>query len=261
MKQVVFLITFLSVLLISFAVLAQTEKPEIVTDRPDQTEAPVLVPKGGLQVETGFVYENDKSSNIRTTNYDYNTTLIKYGVNENFELRFITGYAGQRVRISESAASKINGFSPIALGVKIKLAEETGIWPQAALISHVNLKAGSDEFESDYTSMNFRFTFAHTLSNKFALSYNVGAEWDGTTPEATFLYTLSLGYLITSKLSVFIETYSFFPEASKADNRLDGGFTYKISPIVQVDFSGGIGLSENAPDSFLSTGISFRLFK
>jgi hypothetical protein len=103
--------------------------------------------------------------------------------------------------------------------------------------------------------------FAHTLSDKFSLSYNVGAAWNGTTPEATFLYTLALGYSISNKLAVFIESYSFFPEASKADNRFDAGFTYKITTVVQFDISGGIGLSDNSPDSFLSTGISFRLFK
>ncbi len=37
--------------------IGQEEKPELVTDRPDQTEAPSIVPRGGLQVETGFVFE------------------------------------------------------------------------------------------------------------------------------------------------------------------------------------------------------------
>jgi hypothetical protein len=253
-------------LLAAFVVFTQLtafaqEKPEIVTDRPDQTEAPVLVPKGGLQVETGFVYETDERNQLKTTNYTYNTTLIKYGINENFELRFITEYLGERQQVSETSYTRSEGFSPTALGVKIKLAEEKGIWPQAALIGHINLRTGSETFSPEYTAADFRFTFAHTLSEKFALSYNVGAEWDGETPDATFLYTLSLGYIVTNKIGAYVEGYSFFPENSKADNRVDAGVTYKFSPVVQWDISGGLGLSENAPDAFLSTGISFRLFK
>jgi len=93
------------------------------------------------------------------------------------------------------------------------------------------------------------------------LSYNLGAEWNGETPDASFLYTLSVGYLITDKFGAFIESYSFFPEGSKGDHRLDAGLTYKFSPVVQWDISGGIGLNDIAPDSFISTGISFRLFK
>ncbi len=259
MKKNVVLIAIL--LVITYAASAQTTKPEIVTDRPDQTEAPSLVPAGGLQVETGFIYEKDRASNITTTNYTYNTTLIKYGVNEHIELRFISEYLGQHTRLSETQNTKIKGFSPLALGVKIKIADEKGFLPQAAFIGHINLKSGSQEFAPSYTAADFRFTFAHTLSEKFALSYNLGAEWDGETPEASFLYTLSVGYLLTPKAGLFIEGYSFFPENNKADNRVDAGFTYKITPIVQFDVSGGIGLSKNSPDYFLSTGISFRLFK
>lgn len=246
---------------VAFAANAQTEKPEIITDRPDQTEAPNLIPKGSFQVETGFVFENDRVDNVEISNFAYNTTLLKYGVNEFLELRFISEYLGEKIAVAEDQYSKSKGFSPLALGVKIKLADEKGFWPQAGFIGHINLKTGAEEYTPSYTAADFRFTFAHTLSDRFALSYNLGAEWNGETPEAAFLYTLSIAYVITDKLGVFAETYSFFPEEGKADNRADAGFTYKFSPVVQWDISGGIGLSSNAPDYFVSTGISFRLFK
>src|SRR5688572_7322450 len=258
MKKSLLFFIFLGIGAIS---LAQDTKPEIVTDRPDQTEAPSLVPTGRIQVELGTSIENDVVENVKITNYTYATALLKYGINKNFELRVISEYLGQRVKLNESNVNKVNGASPLALGVKIKIADENKFWPQAAFIGHINLKTGSSEFAPDYTAADFRFTFAHTLSEKFSLSYNLGAEWNGETPEAAFLYTLSLGYLITPKLGFFIEGYSFFPEDSKADNRVDAGFTYKFSPVVQWDISGGVGLSRNAPDTFLSTGISFRLFK
>jgi hypothetical protein len=239
----------------------QTTKPEIVTDRPDQTEAPALVPMGGIQVELGTVIENDAVDDTKVTNYTYATALVKYGINDHIELRLITEYLGQRVKFNESNINKIDGASPLALGVKIKIADEEKFWPQAAFIGHINLKTGSSEFAPDYTAADFRFTFAHTLSEKFSLSYNLGAEWDGETPEAAFLYTLSLGYAITDKLGAYLESYSFFPEDNQADHRIDAGITFKITSVVQWDMSGGLGLNDIAPDSFLSTGISFRLLK
>ncbi|HEY3405605.1 MAG TPA: transporter [Ohtaekwangia sp.] len=252
----------LTLIILAWKANAQTvEKPDLVTDRPDQTEAPVLVPRGGLQVETGFIFEKDKSKAVDATNYTYNTTLVKYGVNENFELRLITEYLSEKARTTEAGSTKVQGISPLALGLKVKIADEKGFWPQAAMIGHINLRTGSSEFEPKYTAVDFRFTFAHTLSEKFALSYNVGAEWDGESPDATFIYTASLGYAISDKAGVFIEGYSFFPERYKADNRADAGITYKFTPLFQFDISGGIGLSENAPDYFVSTGVSFRFFK
>lgn len=253
------ILTALAVIVVS-PVFGQ-EKPDLVTDRPDQTEAPSLVPRGGLQVETGFIFEKDVEDGVEKDSWAYNTTLIKYGVNENFELRFITEYVGETIAEDENPATKIHGFSPMAIGMKLKLADETGFWPQASLIGHVNLRSGNKEFEPEYTSGQFRFTCAHTLNEKLSLSYNVGAEWNGFTPEATFIYTLSLGYAFNDKLGAFIESYSFFPEDAKADNRADAGVTYKFTPVLQWDISGGFGLSSNAPDYFLSTGLSFRLFR
>lgn len=249
---------FLGVAILSYG---QTKKAELITDRPDQTESAMLVPRGGLQVETGFAYEKDHQDGLERTNVTYDKLLIKYGVNDHFELRFVTGFIGKRAKIAEHPISRVQGFSPMALGVKVKLADEKGFWPQAAFIGHINLRTGSKDFNPSYTAADFRFTFAHTVSEKFALSYNLGAEWNGETPDAAFLYTLALRYTATNRVGIFVESYAFFPERDKADNRFDCGLTYMITSMVQWDLSGGLGLSRSAPDYFLSTGVSFRLLR
>jgi len=45
------------------------EVPDIVTDRPDQTEASNTVPKKTLQIEMGFSLEGDKTLQSNTLNY------------------------------------------------------------------------------------------------------------------------------------------------------------------------------------------------
>ena len=115
MKQA---LLFFILIVLGTQIFAQTTKPEIVTDRPDQTEAPSLVPNGGIQVELGTAIENDVVENIKVTNYTYATALVKYGINENFELRLISEYLGQRAKINESNINKVNGVSPLALGRK-----------------------------------------------------------------------------------------------------------------------------------------------
>jgi hypothetical protein len=246
----------------SFVCVAQ-QKPEIVTDRPDQTEAPVLVPANALQVETGFIYESDKHDNMRSKKLTYNTTLLRYGVNQNFELRLLSEYLGEYVEVGETIAADVKGLSPLTVGLKIRLADEKGIWPQAALLGHINLKTGSSAFAPKYTAADFRFAFSHTLSERFALDYNAGAEWsgDGEEPRATFLSTASLFFAITSKLGSFVESYSFYPEKARPDHRCDVGIVYKFTPVVQWDVSAGLGLSEESPDNFISTGLSIRFFK
>lgn len=75
-------------LLFTSCLYAQNIEP-IQTDRPDQTETPSLVPKGMFQVETGLSLQNNDAHSQTLT---LPSTLWKYGVNENFELRLISEF-------------------------------------------------------------------------------------------------------------------------------------------------------------------------
>lgn len=144
--------------------------------------------------------------------------------------------------------------------MKVRLSEQVGFKPKTSLEGQVNLRSGNRKFITAYTATNFRFLFAHAFDN-WTLSYNLGARWDGIHPRATFLYTLSVERSVNNRLSLFMETYSFFPERSMPDNRMNAGVMYKINPLLQLDFSGGLGMSDNAPDFFVSAGVSTRFIK
>jgi Putative MetA-pathway of phenol degradation len=224
----------------------------IATDRPDQTECPFIVPKGFFQAENGLVYEkiNPKSSVMA-----HPSILWKYGVSDKFELRLITEI------ISEKAENypTIMGLTPITIGFKTNIAKEKGLLPLVSFIGHLAIPHwASKAFQTRYFAPSFRFTMQHTLSEKFTLAYNLGAEWDGETPLSTFIYTLTSGYSITGKLGVYLEFYGFAPQQQTPDHRFDGGFTFLINPNVMLDVSGGFGLTENAPKNYLSLGFSYR---
>ena len=244
--------------LVLFPLLAQEENegPEpIITDRPDQTEASTTVPKGFFQIETGAMVEKDKVGGIETKEITYNTTLIKYGLTDRFELRIIQEFLATQVdgmRVS-------SGSGPLTLGTKIKMMDEHGIWPEMALLGHMTYRTGNADYKPSHVVPDFRFSMAHTLSDHLSLGYNLGAEWDGETATATGLYTLSLAIGLTDKLGIFLEVYGYMPDNSSADHRFDGGITYRIGNNFQFDVSGGVGLNDIAPDNFLSGGISWRL--
>jgi len=66
--------------------------PDLITDRPDQTESSSTVPKNSLQIETGVIYENFSNDNTEFQNLGLGTTLLRYGVWGNFELRLGSYY-------------------------------------------------------------------------------------------------------------------------------------------------------------------------
>ena len=250
-------ITSICLLMSIFYINAQEEDKKkdygtISTDRPDQTEASNLVPKKFLQVETGAFFES--LNNVDATTY--NTTLLRYGLLGNLELR--VGFDNTETKINSNTIG--SGFSPLLLGVKIGISEEKGLLPEIAFIGHINPDfLASSDYKTLNTAVDFRFSLSHTLSERSSIGYNLGMAWDGDTPEPSYVYTLAYGYSITDKVGAYIELYGDLPENSSAMHKWDAGVTYLISDNIQLDVSGGTGITKNVQDLFLSAGISFRI--
>jgi len=248
----IFMKTKITFALIAFSTFIYSQEIEsIQADRPDQTETPAIVPEGMFQVETGFTFQKN---NENSSTFSLPSTLWKYGINENFEIRLITEFIFEKTE-----NEKINGIAPFHLGFKTKLSEEKGIIPKTSFIAHISLpNAASTKFKTDYFAPEFRFAMQHTLSEKFSLSYNLGAEWDGFSAEPTFIYTLATGYSITKKLGSYIELFGFIPQNQKPNHSFDGGITYLINNNFMLDLSSGFGVTDNAPKHYFAFGFSFR---
>jgi hypothetical protein len=243
--------------IISFIIICKSvfsQGNSIITDRPDQTESPSIVLAKSIQIENGYSVEKVNENEINTI---FHTSLWRYGINDNFELRLIT-----ELRKEKNLRNTTIGLSPIKLGFKSKLTEEKGVWPAISFIGHLSLPYLSNEvFESPYFGPSFRFTFQNTLSDKIGLGYNLGAEWDGVSAEPVFIYTISSSFSISEKVGCFFELYGYLPQDNIKDHRADMGLTYYIRPNFMVDISGGIGISDVSPDQFISGGFSIRLPK
>ena len=47
-------------------IFAQQERPELITDRPDATEAPSVVVRGALQIESGALFTSFEEDVLQT---------------------------------------------------------------------------------------------------------------------------------------------------------------------------------------------------
>ena len=235
----------------------------LITDRPDATESPTVIPRGFLQIETGGFYEKGEDSGLKIENYTYNTTLLRYGLLKNVELR--VGWDISKTEFSSELADdnpdflSLNGFSPLLTGVKIGIAEEKGWLPEIGFLGHIYLPfTASSDYKPETTGVDFRFSFAHTLSNKSAIAYNLGAAWRDDSPEANYEYTIAYGYSITDNFGIYTELYGDFPENNKANHLWDAGITYLITDNLQLDATVGSGITDGQ-DILLSAGASIRL--
>ena len=231
--------------------IAFGQSPDIQTDRPDQTECPFIVPKNFIQIESGVLYEDINSFE---QNMLIPTSLIKYGLTDNFELRVIVDFLSSRINNVSSF-----GMSPIVIGMKTKLCHEHGIIPETSFIGQFTINRwASASFQTLVPAPSFRFTMQHTLSKHLMIGYNLGAEWDGAQPKPTYIYTLTAGINIYKGINGFVEIYGFIPTGTISDHRFDGGFTFSLSDNIQLDISTGFRLTSLAPKYFMSGGVSYR---
>ncbi|HET8809242.1 MAG TPA: transporter [Flavobacteriaceae bacterium] len=261
MKQI-FLLPLFWLCLAAKAQETEENYGAIITDRPDQTESPNLVSTGFLQIETGFAFEEASTSNFNEKTTTYNATLLRYGLLDNLELRLGFDFSETETKLKNGLGTNLSsGMSPLYAGFKIGVTEEKGMLPKIGFLGGVLLPfTAADAFRPTYTGGEFRFAFAHTLSDKWSLSYNTGVSWNGTTPNASYLYSLVWGYAFTEKLSAFAEVYGSFPEDEKAQHLADAGLTYLISNNFQLDLAAGTGISTDQ-DFFVGIGASLRLPK
>ncbi len=225
----------------------------IVADRPNQSDGATILPKGYFQMENGASIEDIKPGFV----YTYPSTLWKIGVSESFEFRVLTEY----INITHNGQANIDGLLPIQVGFKTKLFNQHGMIPKAAAIGFLSLPGiASKQFQTTYFAPSMRLAFEHEVSNIFSIAYNVGAEWNGEDARPDFLYTFSLQLNMFRRLGAYIEAYGNVPQQRENEfqHRLDGGLTYMVSNDVVVDVSGGIGLSDNAPERYVAVGFSYR---
>lgn len=257
----------ISLLLIFTSVISAQENIQtsgssepLVTDRPDATEASSTVGKGVLQIETGGLYESFEENSIQTQAYTYNTTLVRYGILDNLELRLGWDFVEGVTKVNRNKLNNVtSGLSPLLVGVKIDIAEEKNGMPEIALIGHVfPVFSASEDYRPETTGVDFRFSLSHSLNEKSSIGYNIGAQWGSDSSEAAAIYTVAYGYSITDKFGVYAELYGDLPEDNSANHFWDAGFTYLVSNDLQLDTYFGTSITKGQ-DVLIGLGASFRI--
>jgi len=239
---------------------------ELITDRPDRSESSHTVPRGSMQIESGWGFARHEEGRITEERHEILGSLLRYGLNDRVEFRL--GWSGY---LRQSGAGEIEkGAGDATLGTKIFMWEEKGVLPEAAFLAGVSLPVGEEHFTSHEPDPSFRYAFSHSLSDRFGLSYNLGASWvtelhqpDEKHTHSFFNYTAAFSMELNSRMGLFTEFFGDIPFNSGhlPANNLDGGLTFLILENLQLDLAAGAGLSKETDDWFLGLGVSARFPK
>lgn len=241
----------------------QEHIPELVTDRPDQTESSETISPGYIQFEFGWTHTEDDEDEDLTSDA-FPQTLVRIGVADNLELRF--GFDGFIWEDTEGTGTD-KGAGDLNVGLKWKLWEESGWWPQTAVLADTSLPTGKAPFSSERFDPSVRLACSHTLTETLGLGYNVAGVWSSEEDAAgdrdttaSIACSIVLGIAVSDRLGTFVELFGETPtDEGKPANSFDAGVTYLLADNLQIDFLAGVGLSEAANDWFAGAGLVWRL--
>lgn len=236
--------------LIVFCIAFSTDlAAQIVTDRPDQTESSSTIPKGALQVESGFLigYEGDEAFSRKSIISPNN--LFRYGLTKGFELRLVNQYESSSI-----GPASFSGISDLQLGFKAQLFKRDDSSTEVAFLSHLILPTGSAEFTIDeYGTIN-KLSISHQFSETLSLGYNLGYDYYGTG-SGNLTYTFAFGVGINEKWAMYVEPYGELNNMEEFVLNYDAGITYLLNPNFQFDFSFGNGITDRM--NYIAIGCSW----
>jgi hypothetical protein len=245
---------------------AEPDQDEIVTDRPDFTESSATVGKGRMQLEVGYTYGMNKEAGVRAA-HSYPEGLLRVGMFADwFELRLGQNFANTRTADAGGGVSSFGGAEDLYLGTKFALTEQKKYLPESALVVQMTVPTGHRNLTARKTLPGLNYLYGWEVNDFLSCGGSTQGNLAVDDDDHTYLelaQSFTMGYKLTEKLGAYTEWFAFFPSGANspgitAKHYFNGGFTYKLTPLFQLDLRAGKGLSRSADDYFVGAGFAVK---
>jgi hypothetical protein len=256
------------------------ETDEIETDRPDFTQNRKTVGRGVVQLESGMTYLQGRKNSYN--DFSFPETLLRIGVVADWlELRVSQSFASDRTNEVDGRSVGKTGAEDLVVGAKLALTAQRGWLPEMGMIVHTSIPTGSAGFMTPMMLPGLNWLYGWDITKRLSLAGSTQAyKTSDLVPLPTsrggiaaldhvqhsFLVvaqSFSMEYELTDKLSPYFEWFALFPSGAMDPTKnpqhyLDTGFTYKVTPNIQLDARAGMGLSPYSTALFAGSGLSVR---
>jgi hypothetical protein len=236
---------------------------ELETDRPDITESSSVVGAGLWQLETGVLFQSDRTDPVTAHDTSLPNVLMRIGVNSRLELR-IGGEGFLSESLSTPGSEMATGGSDLELGLKYKFVDQSRAGVDISVIPIISIPTGSDGFTTGGYDPTVKLVLARDLPRGFGLGGNLifASITEDSHRFTQTSMSVSLGHDLAAGWGGFWELYGA-SALSRDGGRawlFDTGVTHTFGKNVQIDVSVGRGLTADAPDWFLGAGFAIRGF-
>jgi hypothetical protein len=217
----------------------------IITERPGFSTSPQALSAGRFQIESGIEW------GLLANRGTAPLALGRYGLGGGTELQL--GWSG--IGFGEGEAS----VSGLTLGLKHNLTEGDGARPAVGLIGIVIIPSGDDA--ADQIDLSGGLLWSSSLGDGFGLfgtaslgTSSAGGDYRGTASNA-----VGVSYALTERGGLFLEHFvSVTDEEDQAVQVVDAGYTFLLTPDIQLDITGGVSVGAEEAGSFIGGGIAAR---
>jgi len=237
---------------------ARASHEPLVSDRPDFTESTSIVSPGGVQAEGGYTFARSSSEKTSTAG----ELLVRIGLTHQAELRIEPGSYSWIT----SPGARESGREDAEIGAKVRLHSgadgRPSPVPNVALLLASSVPTGGSDFRESRAQPEVKLASEWTLTRHIGLGVNfdVARPVDDHQRYTELAASASFGFELSSTVGAFAEAFGFAPQVGveKHTRYLDTGLTATLSPNLQVDVRGGIGLNHLQPDYFVGAGLVRR---
>jgi hypothetical protein len=226
-----------------------TSASEISTDRPDVTNSTRVVPYGSIQAENGVDWTVRQTSDVVCGT----ETRLRPGVAQCTEI--LADVPTYFYSLDGHASS---GFSHLVASVKRETARSIRI--PFSCDGRSRLPNRSQKISSHGSDPYIEFPWSRRFNEDWSLHGMFTVTWFTSQHEfsTTFELTLSLERDIGLTHDLFVEYVGDYPNHARPSQVVDGGGSWQVTRLQQIDFHVGFGLNSSSPDHFFGIGYSFR---
>jgi hypothetical protein len=254
MEKHLFLSIFFLILSIQSA-FSQSDSAQITFDRPGISDSPYIVDLQNWQVEFGA----STTKNGDWNDLLYSSLMIRKSIHKRFELRLTMMHQPVSYLLDhffETAAERY----PVSLFGKWKIADESGILPDMALLGGFIVPIQKN-FVVKNTGFELYLMCQNNISHSFSINYGGGILQNHPQAGLMHNYSLCFNFSLSSKVGIFAENYAYAQNWEKDwEEGFDGGIVYSPVPKTQIDLSAGYHFLADNHWYFVSVGFSRAFF-
>lgn len=227
-------------------------------DRPDLTESPYTVDAGVVQLEMSFVDYSKNGSDDVWTAAPFN---LKLGLTHNMDLQLVFD---PFVDIDSKRGSDADGVGDTQIRLKINMYGNDAEGDAFAIMPFIKLPTASDDIGNDEVEGGLIFPYSTDLVEGIGLGLMFEMDFvydEGDDDYDTeFVFTGVLGFDLTGEIGLYTEIVGILTTDADADDRaiFGMGFTYALDDDTVLDVGVNIGLTGDADDVNLFSGITVR---